>query len=67
MTYKGTDKIMYIVNKQGKNERASAHVSFDEAHMSSPTKSQPPMSTMLQQAGYRPLYLCLLINLGYCN
>ena len=32
MTYKGTDKVMYVVNKHGKNERASAHVSFDKAH-----------------------------------
>ena len=53
MTYKGTDKIVYVVNKQGKQEKTATHVTFDEAHMSSSLQTQPPMSSALQQAGYR--------------
>ena len=53
MTYRGTDKIVYVVNKHGKQEKTATHVTYDEAHMSSSNKIQPPMSTALQQAGYR--------------
>ena len=53
MTYKGTDKIAYVLNRNGKQEKASTHLAFDEACMSDPTNSQPPMAQALQQAGYR--------------
>ena len=52
MTYKGSNKIVYVVNNNGKSEKTAIHVSFDEAHMSSTTNTQPSMSKMLQQAGY---------------
>lgn len=38
MTFKGT--------------KISTHLSFDEAHFSSDLKHQPPMSAVLQQAGF---------------
>ena len=47
ITYKGTDKICYIVNEDRRNERASTHVSFDKAHLSVPHAKQPPISTIL--------------------
>lgn len=53
MTYTGSDKIVYVVNKRGRREQAVTHVSFDEAHMSSSIQSTPPMGIALQQAGYR--------------
>ena len=53
MTYKGTDKIVYVVDKEGKNEKSSAHVLYNEAHMSANICTQLPMATALQQAGYR--------------
>ena len=56
MTYKGTDKLCYVVDDDGKNERASAHVSFDEAHLSEPPKQRPPMSKILEHAGYQQEY-----------
>ena len=54
MTYTGTDKNIYVVNKDGSNERISTHVAFDEAHTSSTNKQLPPMAIILQQAGYIP-------------
>ena len=53
MTYKGSDKLVYVVDKDGKHEQCSAHVSYDEAHMSTPRQKRPPMSALLEQAGYR--------------
>ena len=53
MTYTGTDKIMYVVDSTGKKEHTSAHVSFDEAHMTSAVQQKPPMAIALEQAGYR--------------
>ena len=55
MTYTSTDKNVYVVNKDGSNERTSTHVAFDEAHMSSTNKTLPPMALVLQQAGYTPV------------
>ena len=53
MTYKGTDKVAYVVDDDGTNERISTHLSFDEAHFSSDLKHQPPMAAVLRQAGYK--------------
>ena len=53
MTYTGSNKIMYVVDKHGRKERTSAHVSFDEAHMTSTVQQKPPMAIALQQAGYQ--------------
>ena len=53
ITYTGTDKIIYVVNKDGTNERTCSHFAFDEAHMSSNAKTLPPMAITLQHAGYR--------------
>ncbi len=53
MTYKGTDKIAYVTNEDGTQEKASTHLAFDEAHMSATVNKQPPMAHALQQAGYR--------------
>ena len=47
MTYTATDKIMYVVNQQGKEERTSAHVSFDEAHMTSTLQTKSPVAIAL--------------------
>ena len=35
MTYTGTDKIIYVVDKDGSNEHTCTHYAFDEAHISS--------------------------------
>lgn len=48
MTYTGTDKIMYIVNQHGKKDHTSAHVSFNEAHMTSTLQTKPPVAIALQ-------------------
>ncbi len=53
MTYKGTDKVMYVVNTQGK-EWITAQIVFDEAYMSESSTAIPPMAKALQTAGYRP-------------
>ena len=45
--------LQHCFNNNGFNERASAHVSYDEAHMSATTSNLPPMAVALQQAGYR--------------
>ena len=52
MTYKGTDKIFYVIDSTTKRECVVTHAVFDEAHMSVPKSKQPPMATALQQAGY---------------
>ena len=54
MTYSGTDKNAYIVNKDGTNECLSTHITYDEAHISSTNTTIPPMATVLQQAVYTP-------------
>ena len=54
MTYKGTNKIGYIIDDQTKRERVATHMSFDEAHISIDSAHHPPMATALQQSGYRP-------------
>ena len=52
MTFKGTDKISYVIDSTTKKECTVTHAIFDEAAMSVPKSAQPPMATALQQAGY---------------
>ena len=54
MTYKGTNKIGYVIDDTTKRERVATHMSFDEAHFSTNPKDHPPMAVALQHAGYRP-------------
>ena len=54
MTYKGTEKIAYVIDDTTKKERITTHMSFDEAFMSTPVQSQPPMAIALQQSGFQP-------------
>jgi hypothetical protein len=53
MTFKGTDKISYVIDNVTGCERIATHISFDEAHASVPAAKQPPMATALIQSGYR--------------
>jgi dUTP pyrophosphatase len=53
MTFKGTDKISYVIDSVTGCERVATHVSYDEAHAATPHSKQPPMATALMQAGYR--------------
>ena len=53
MTFKGTDKISYIIDNTTGYERVATHVHYDEAYASTPTAKQPPMATALLQSGYR--------------
>jgi dUTP pyrophosphatase len=53
MTYKGTDKICYVIDDTTKRERIVTHTSFDEAFASVHPTKQPPMASALQQSGYR--------------
>ena len=52
MTYKGTNKIFYVIDSTTKKECTVTHAIFDEAHMSVPKSFQPPMASALQQAGF---------------
>ena len=52
MTYKGTNKICYVIDSVTGCERVTTHNTFDEAFMSTPVEKQPPMATALQQAGF---------------
>ena len=54
MTYKGTDKIAYVIDDVTGKERVTTHMNFDEAFMSVPAKDHPPMATAIQQSGYVP-------------
>ena len=54
MTFKGTNKICYVIDSVTKKECVVTHAIFDEAFMSVPRSSQPPMATALQQAGFTP-------------
>jgi deoxyuridine 5'-triphosphate nucleotidohydrolase len=54
MTFKGTDKIGYVIDDRTLRERITTHISFDEAGLSQQGREQPPMATALQTAGYRP-------------
>lgn len=54
MTYKGTDKIAYVIDDKTNRERVATHISFDEAFMSVKSERCPPMATALQTSGYRP-------------
>jgi dUTP pyrophosphatase len=53
MTYKGTDKICYVIDDDTKRERTVTHISYDEAFASVHPSKQPPMASALQQSGYR--------------
>ena len=53
LTYKGTDKICYVIDSISGKERVVTHASFDEAYASMPLSKQPPMAKALQQSGYR--------------
>jgi deoxyuridine 5'-triphosphate nucleotidohydrolase len=53
MTYKGTDKISYVIDESTKKERTVTHITFDEAFSSVHPSKQPPMASALQQSGYR--------------
>ena len=53
LTHTGTDKNLYIVNKDGTNKRVSRHIAFNEVHVSSTSTTLPPMAVVLQQAKYR--------------
>ena len=56
VSYGGTDKNVYVIDKQTGREKLTTHVIYDEAYMSAPTAEQPPMAAALQQAGdKRPL------------
>ena len=54
MTYKGTDKIVYVIDDNSGKERVTSHVNYDEAYTSVSASNQPPMATALQQSGYVP-------------
>ena len=55
MTYKGTNKIGYVIDEDVTNrERVATHMSFDKAHITMHPKHHPPMAVALQNAGYRP-------------
>ena len=54
MTYKGTNKIVYVIDDVSGKERTTTHVNYDEAFTSVPTAQQPPMTVALQQSGYTP-------------
>ena len=54
MTYKGTDKIVYIIDDSTGKERTATHVNYDEAFASVKADQHPPMATALLQSGYQP-------------
>jgi dUTP pyrophosphatase len=54
MTYKGTDKIAYVIDDATGKERMATHLNYDEAFMSVPAKDHPPMATAIQQSGFEP-------------
>ena len=54
MTYKGNDKLAYVIDDVSGRERVTSHLNFDEAYMSAPAHKQPPMGAALQQSGYKP-------------
>jgi hypothetical protein len=53
LTYKNTDKIMYVKDRKPGEERTATHAVFDEADMAEWAPLLPPMAVALQQAGYR--------------
>jgi dUTP pyrophosphatase len=54
LTFKGTDKIAYVLDEVTGCERVVTHVTYNEAHSSLPRAKQPPMATAIQQSGYTP-------------
>ena len=54
MTYKGTNKIAYIIDDVTNRERVATHMLFDEAFMSKDPAKHPPMASAIQHSGYRP-------------
>ena len=55
LSYKNTDKIIYVRDRKSGEEKVATHAVFDEAYMAERIKSIPPMASALQQAGYRQL------------
>ena len=51
--YTASDKNIYVLNNATNKILVASHISFDEAHMTSPTEQQPPMSQAMIQAGYK--------------
>jgi dUTP pyrophosphatase len=54
LTFKGTDKIAYVIDEVTGCERVVTHVTYDEAHSSLLQSKQPPMASAIQQSGYTP-------------
>jgi hypothetical protein len=52
LTFKGTDKIAYVIDELTGCERVVTHVTYDEAHFSLPRSKQPPMASTIQHSGY---------------
>ena len=55
LTYKGTDKVIYVRDRKTGREKTATHAYFDEAFMAETTTNLPPMALALQQAGYRSI------------
>ena len=55
LTYKGTNKIMYVRDRHSNEERIATHAAFDEAFMAESTLPVPPMAKALQRAGMKNL------------
>ena len=53
LTYKGTNKIMYVRDRKSNEERVATHAVFDEAFMGEHNIPLPPMATALQKAGIK--------------
>jgi dUTP pyrophosphatase len=54
MTFKGTDKIAYVIDSKTGQEQTTTHIAYDEAYSTTLRSQQPPMATALYQAGYQP-------------
>ena len=56
-TYKGSDKIVYVIDDNSGKERVTSHVNYDEAYTSVSANNQPPMATSI------PLFLLIISRL----
>ena len=54
VAYKGSNKLIYVIDDVTGKERVTSHANFDEAFTSVKASQHPPMATALQQAGYKP-------------
>ena len=54
VAYKGSNKLVYVIDDTSGKERVTSHVNYDEAFTSVKASKHPPMATALQQAGYVP-------------